>query len=329
LALETALPVAHDGTVPPAAQRVREILRLLVKAQKALRLYQTGNAVSERLQAELFSTLSTHLDDFGSFTLTVREFRILLGGEAVYEGTDRNDSLAFLLFRDGIRQLTFGPGLTPNELHRFLTCLNRVAVLANEQDDLVTLFWEEDFKAITVYAARTLFPLIEQDRSIPDRIFTAVQHHLGFDGKGYPKLRIRRRQTLYARITAIADTFDAMTTKRIHQGRFLPDEAMEVLLKNAGTHYDEGLVKAFINCMGVFPVGSTVVLKTGEIAVVVESNPDPDHVHQPKVKVVMNARRQWTDPIMVDLSQPPSSNRAIVKCVDPESFGINSAHYAI
>jgi hypothetical protein len=87
-------------------------------------------------------------------------------------------------------------------------------------------------------------------------------------------------------------------------------------------------VKAFINCMGIFPVGSTVLLETGELAVVAESNPDPDHVHRPKLRVVTDCGQRRIGPTMVDLSTPAEAHRTIVKCVDPELFGINSAHYA-
>ena len=180
----------------------------------------------------------------------------------------------------------------------------------------------------TVYAARTLFPLIVVDRTTVNRILTSLQHHLRYDGKGYPKLRIRRKQSLYARITAIVDTFDAMTTKRIYQRQYLPDEAIAVMYQDAGTRYDPLLVKAFINCMGIYPVGSTVILRTGELAVVIESNPDSDHVHQPRVRIVTDPGRVRVPPVLADLSQPGEKARAILHCVDPEDFGIVSALYA-
>jgi hypothetical protein len=73
-----------------------------------------------------------------------------------------------------------------------------------------------------------------------------------------------------------------------------------------------------------------VILTTHELAVVVESNPDPDRVHQPKVKVVTDVeKRLLSTAVLVDLSQPIEANRAIVKCVDPVAFGINSAHYVV
>jgi HD-GYP domain-containing protein (c-di-GMP phosphodiesterase class II) len=181
----------------------------------------------------------------------------------------------------------------------------------------------------TVYAARTLFPLIADDPGTLHRILTALQHHIGYDGKGYPDLKLRTRQGLFTRMVSITDTFDAMTTKRIYQRQFLPSEALAIIQKGAGTRYDPLLVKAFINCMGIFPIGSTVLVTTGELGVVVESNPDPDRAHQPRVKIITDAKRSLTEPQLVDLSHPSQASRAIVKCVDPELFGINSAHYVV
>ncbi len=156
MAVNQVIPKEPAGEESPQTVSLRAVLKVLVKAQKALRLYQASNAISVRLQEECFSGINTHLDEYGSFTLTIREFRILLGEDEVYESEDRNDSLAFLLFRDGIRKLTFKPGIEKRELHGFLACLNRVSVLSNEQDDLVTLFWEEDFRAIQYYAVDEL-----------------------------------------------------------------------------------------------------------------------------------------------------------------------------
>lgn len=181
----------------------------------------------------------------------------------------------------------------------------------------------------TVFAARTLLPLIELVRGTVNRILTALQHHLRFDGTGYPRLRIRTTQSLYARITAIVDTFDAMTTKRIYQRQYLPDEAIALMHRFAGERYDPLLVKAFVNCMGIYPIGSTVALSTGELAVVVESNPDPEHIHQPKVRIVTDNTRQTVPALLSDLSHPDHKGRAIRHCVDPEKYGINSSHYVL
>jgi hypothetical protein len=153
-----ALASSQEGELSRTAG-VRDVIRLLVKTQKAHRLYEGRNAVSEKLESELFERLSRFVSEDGEIHLAVQESELRYEDEVVYEAgdpQDRNDSLPFLLYRDGIRRLSFGPGLEPAELRAFLSCLNRVALLTNEQDDLVTLLWEQDLQAIRYLAVEEL-----------------------------------------------------------------------------------------------------------------------------------------------------------------------------
>ncbi len=135
---------------------VRELVRLLVKTQKAQRLYGSKNAVSERLELDLFVRLSALVSEEGEVQLAVLESQLRWEDAVVFESPDRTDSLAFLLYRDGIRRLSFSPGLELDELRAFLRCLNRVALLTNDQDDLVTLLWEQEFHSIRYFAIEEL-----------------------------------------------------------------------------------------------------------------------------------------------------------------------------
>ncbi len=181
----------------------------------------------------------------------------------------------------------------------------------------------------TVFGALALFPMLAANPETLPRILVALQHHYGYDRSGYPDIQILKRQLLHSRIVAICDGFDAMTTKRVYQRRFLPDEALAIIHKAAGGRYDPLLVKAFINCMGIFPPGSTVQLATGELGVVVEPNRDPDRVHQPIVKVLVDLESDTPEAMSVDLSQADQQARQILRCVDPADYGINSCHYAV
>ena len=105
-------PEAPENARPAA---VRELMHLLVKAQKAQRLYDGKNAISEKLETDLFNRLSEFLESDGDINLVVLEFHLKFEDELVYDTHDRNDSLAFLLYRDGIRRLSFHPGLEPEE----------------------------------------------------------------------------------------------------------------------------------------------------------------------------------------------------------------------
>ncbi len=149
------------------AEQVRELLRLLVKAQKAQRLYEGKNAVSERLEKGFYDRLTDFLETDGEIQLAVHEFELKYEHEIVYDSHDRKNSLAFLLYRDGLRRLSLHPGVERCELEAFLTCLNSVALHGNDQDDLVTLLWEQDFHSIRYFAVEELattadFPRLDE-----------------------------------------------------------------------------------------------------------------------------------------------------------------------
>jgi HEAT repeats len=177
--LSTKALASENPQETPRTSAVRELMRLLVKTQKAHRLYDARNAVAERLESELFERLGRFVTDEGEIHLVVQESQLRSEDEVVYESSDRNDSLAFLLYRDGIRRLSFGAGLELEELRAFLSCLNRVALLSNDQDDLVTLLWEQDFHAIRYFAIEEL----SENESYP-RLQDQLATSAGREGSG-------------------------------------------------------------------------------------------------------------------------------------------------
>jgi hypothetical protein len=162
---------------------VRELIRLLVKTQKAQRLYDAKNAVAERLELDLYERLSAFVSEEGEVQLVVLESQLRCEDQLVFESPDRTDSLSFLLYRDGIRRLSFSPGLELQELRAFLRCLNRVALLTNDQDDLVTLLWEQDFHSIRYFAIEELARTESYPR-LADQLATGESHDT--EGGGAP-----------------------------------------------------------------------------------------------------------------------------------------------
>jgi HD-GYP domain-containing protein (c-di-GMP phosphodiesterase class II) len=181
----------------------------------------------------------------------------------------------------------------------------------------------------TVFGARELFPMIANDPGAVTRVLVALQHHVNVDGSGYPTLRMRIDPILFTRIVAIVDTFDAMTTKRIYQKIFMPDQALARLQQVSGEKYDPLLVKAFVACIGIYPVGSTVALSSGVVGVVCEPNQDPTWAHRPTVRLATGLDGSPVPDEVVDLADPHNASISILRCVDPEIFGINAAHFAI
>ncbi|MFQ5527652.1 MAG: hypothetical protein ACE5GX_15500 [Thermoanaerobaculia bacterium] len=136
------------GSEKSTTKRLREIFELLLRTMKTQSLYEAANPVSEKLETELHARLTSILDEEGALEFNVLQHRILFEDEVVYESREPQESLAFLLSRDGIRNLVFRPGLEREELGGFVSCLNRERVLVGGEDDLTTLFWEEDFQSI-------------------------------------------------------------------------------------------------------------------------------------------------------------------------------------
>lgn len=99
----------------------------------------------------------------------------------------------------------------------------------------------------------------------------AMQHHERFDGNGYPNKGKDTTLSLFGRIIAVADVFDAITSQRPYRDACTPSEAYEYIMANSGAHFDPTVVKVFLRKIAPYPVGSMVKLSNGYQALVVEN----------------------------------------------------------
>ncbi|MHB1167089.1 MAG: HD-GYP domain-containing protein, partial [Carboxydocellales bacterium] len=121
----------------------------------------------------------------------------------------------------------------------------------------------------------------------------ALQHHEKFNGSGYPRGLRGTEIHEYARITAIADVYDAMTSDRIYRPAYDPMTALQILQESAGSHLDLNMVKLFIKTVSLYPVGAIVVLNSGEVGVVVISRPEASE--RPVVRIILDSHRNQLD----------------------------------
>jgi HD-GYP domain-containing protein (c-di-GMP phosphodiesterase class II) len=167
------------------------------------------------------------------------------------------------------------------------------------------------------------------------QMLMAYEHHMKIDLSGYPKNKRARAPTLFSRIVATADGFDAATSKRSYQSEpYPPDEVLREMQTNPKRGFDQLLVKALISATGVFPVGTLAILDTFELAVVTARNPDRSRVHQPVVRIISDGMGiMIADPPTVDLSETDPATgkprRTIAKTVDPDRFGIRVSDYIL
>jgi hypothetical protein len=136
------------GEVLPVAE-VRQLFVTLGKAFRAYQLYDENNPVRRRFLEGLRAEFQRLWGELDQIVVTVDEDHLYLGGQEVYASESRADSLAFLFFKDGIREITFTPGIEADELERFLGVLQKARKIVPEGDDLLTVLWEEDLRYFT------------------------------------------------------------------------------------------------------------------------------------------------------------------------------------
>jgi HD-GYP domain-containing protein (c-di-GMP phosphodiesterase class II) len=164
------------------------------------------------------------------------------------------------------------------------------------------------------------------------QMLMAYEHHMKVDLTGYPGNRRKRNPTLFSRIVAVADGFDAGTSIRSYQYTpWPPDEVLKEMRDNPRRGFDPLLVKALITATGVFPIGTLVILDSYELAVVCGVHREAEKLHLPMVKVISDAMgAPLPQPRLVDLSQTDDGGqplRQILKTTDPQKYGIRVSDY--
>ncbi len=147
-----------------------------------------------------------------------------------------------------------------------------------------------------------------------------LMHHEKLDGNGYPKGLKGEEIPLHGRMSCIIDIYDALTADRCYKQGMSSAEAFKIILGLTPFHLDPDLVYKFINCIGVYPVGSIVELNDGRVGIVWTSN--PTQPLKPEVKCFYSRKyKRFVDVAMVDLKH---SSLKIEKAVAPSSLEVDA-----
>lgn len=174
---------------------------------------------------------------------------------------------------------------------------------------------DAEFEIIKQHALHSR-TILEQTPGISKlAIMVAAQHHEKMDGSGYPLGLKGEEISEYGRMTAIVDVYDAITADRVYHRGIPPTAAMKKLIEWSDHHLDRHLVETFIKCMGIYPIGSLVLLESGLMAVVIEI--DEHSQMTPVVRIFYNRKLRQPVPLKVlDLATPGNHDR-IVRALDP------------
>ncbi|HEY7896932.1 MAG TPA: HD domain-containing phosphohydrolase [Gemmatimonadaceae bacterium] len=196
---------------------------------------------------------------------------------------------------------------------------------------------EDDWRRIIAHpwlGMLTLFQLRGQQELPYRAMVVAHEHHMRRDFTGYPRVIRPRQLAMTSKIVAVADAYDAATSRRSYQTKpYPPSAVLQEMRDNPKRGLDPVVVKAFITLLGIYPSGTLVVLDTFELAVVLAANPNPEMLSRPRVVIVSDGRGNLLQPpIETDLAAiGPDGQfaRTIIKTADPDRYGIRVSDYVV
>jgi HD-GYP domain-containing protein (c-di-GMP phosphodiesterase class II) len=173
-----------------------------------------------------------------------------------------------------------------------LDILNKPGKLTEEEFAIVKTHPEEGHKLLL--AGKGISDIVKD---------VCLHHHEKFDGNGYPSGTNNGAISLFAKMGAVCDVYDAITSNRPYKAGWDPAESIKRMAEWKG-HFDPTVFQAFVKSLGIYPVGSLVRLESGKLGVVVEQG--EQSLLKPKVKVFFSIKSQaYIKPELIDIARSP------------------------
>lgn len=187
LDIGSEIPIVEGIESDEELMLARDLTSSFIKAIKAFRFYPPDNPTLKGFREQLFKKFQFFLNKYNKFSLQIGEYELSFKGKILYENRDVKTSIAFLFYKDGLRELRFTKDIEEWEVQGLLDVIKDVDNINQFEDDIVTLIWEKDFIHIG-YVATDDF-LEETPVIIPENIdqfrkklvFKPIAHHVEVD----------------------------------------------------------------------------------------------------------------------------------------------------
>jgi len=204
-------------------------------------------------------------------------------------------------------------------------------------DDLLERAEEMDTDAVELLnkhprlGVLTLLRLKGLNEVAVSAMIVAYEHHRNLDGTGYPEKLEEKDMNLFSMIVRVADHYDATTSSGIY-GRIPmpPEKALSIMLGRAGRYFDREVLSLFVKVMGLYPVGSLLLLSDGSLAVVNAPAPGEEGMTRPRVTIIKQAASASVEVVeLTARDQGGAYLRNVVRSLDPYEYRVNVYRYLL
>lgn len=182
---------------------------------------------------------------------------------------------------------------------------------------------DQEFSMIKLHPEKGHELLLKASIDDPVTLDVCLHHHEKIDGTGYPKRLKGDQISVFAKMGAVCDVYDAVTSNRPYKVGWEPGMSLQRMAQWKN-HFDETVFKAFVKSVGIYPTGSVVLLKSGRLAVVIDQS--TKSLLQPIVKVFFSTKSKSRIQVeTVDLSKPSAMDE-IIGHESAHTWGIHDVH---
>lgn len=181
---------------------------------------------------------------------------------------------------------------------------------------------DDEFRIIQSHPVEGHRLLVEGKSASEIVLDVCLHHHEKTDGSGYPDRLPGEKISVFAKMGAVCDVYDAITSNRPYKAGWDPAESIRRMAEWSAGHFDDTVFQAFVKSIGIYPTGSLVRLASGRLAVVIEQS--EKSLLAPRVKAFFSTKAQtYVVPEVIDLSHPSATDR-IVGREDAAKWGIRN-----
>lgn len=258
---------------------------------------EISNSIARNPEAFLNLARLKNVDDYTYMhSVAVCGLMIALGKQLGLDGRDLKDAGIAGLMHD------VGKALIPNEV------LNKPGKLTDEEFEIIKTHPRKGWDILNIAEGANDVALD-----------VCLHHHERVDGTGYPERISGDLLTLFARMGAVCDVYDALTSNRCYKNGWEPAETIRKMAEWRNGHFDEHVFQAFVKTIGIYPSGTLVRLKSGRLAIVIEQT--EKSLLTPIVKAFFSTKSN--EPIMPETIDLSRSRESIASAEDPAQWGFD------